>query len=269
MMTTTKITREMGKKGVREEHLHLRWCLVTHGTASLRQQTQWVQTLPLINEAHPALSVLQAPRARNGLHLVPLGHPPVTKFSLILSPPLAPPLQLSVQRVCLQAQTTAPLSSLWLAAAAATRNTTLPKAFPSLPSAHRTTPSLPILPPRLSISVSLLQAPPLLQYQQMPAQLQPLHRPVATQGPRLLDLHHHDPATPAHWPQRPPSHITSGYVKRTPSTEKLRPLLLILKPDRQRAPVLQDPRLPVMASHLLNARCSQINTSQLRTSMGR
>lgn len=96
MKTTTKITREMGKKGVREEHLHLRLCLVTHGTASLRQQTQWVQTLPLINEAHPALSVLQAPRARNGLHLVLLGHPPVTKFSLILSPPLAPPLQLSV-----------------------------------------------------------------------------------------------------------------------------------------------------------------------------
>lgn len=103
------------------------------------------------------------------------------QFSLILSPPLAPPLQLSAQRVCLQAQTTAPLSSLWLAVAAATRNTTSPKASPSLPSAHRTTPSLPLLPPRLSISVSLLQAPPLLQYQQMPAQLQPLHRPVATQ----------------------------------------------------------------------------------------
>lgn len=34
------------------------------------------------------------------------------QLSLILSPPLAPPLQLSVQRVCLQAQTTAPLSSL-------------------------------------------------------------------------------------------------------------------------------------------------------------
>lgn len=103
------------------------------------------------------------------------------QFSLILSPPLAPPLQLSAQRVCLQAQTTAPLSSLWLAVAAATRNTTSPKASPSLPSAHRTTPSLALLPPRLSISVSLLQAPPLLQYQQMPAQLQPLHRPVATQ----------------------------------------------------------------------------------------
>lgn len=130
------------------------------------------------------------------------------QFSLILSPPLAPPLQLSVQRVCLQAQTTAPLSSLWLAVAAATRNTTSPKASPSLPSAHRTTPSLPLLLPQLSISVSLLQAPPLLQSQQMPAQLQPLHRPVATQGPRLLDLHHHDPATPAHWPQRPPSHKT-------------------------------------------------------------
>lgn len=263
MMMMMKIMREMEKKAVREVHFHLQWRLVTHGTASLRQQTQQVQTRPLIKEAHPALSAPQAARARNGRHLALLGHLLVTKFSLIPSPPLAPPLQLLAQRVCPQAQTTVPLSSLWLAVPAATRNTTSPKASQSLPFVHRMTPSLPLLPPRLSISVSLPRAPPLLQCQHMPAQLQPLHKPLATQGPEVLDLHHHDPPPlPVHWRQRPPNHTTSGHVRRTPSTEKLLPVPLILKPGRRKVPVPLDPLLPATGSRLLNARCSQINTSQ-------
>lgn len=133
------------------------------------------------------------------------------QFSLILNPPLAPRLQLLAQRVCPQAQTTVPLSCLWLAVPAATRSTTSPKACRSLPFVHRATPSLPPLPPppRLSISVSLPQAPPLLPCQHMPAQLRPLHRPAATPGPEVLDLRHRDPPPlPVHWPQGPPNHTT-------------------------------------------------------------
>lgn len=184
----------MKKKKVKVERFLPRWRPVTHGTTSPGQLTQRVQTLPRLKGARLDRPVQEAPRARNGRHLA--FHRLVSKFSLILSPPLALPLQLSVQRVCPLARTTAPPSSGWVAVPAATRSTPSPKASRSLLSVHRATLRLPRPPPRPSVCLILLRAPAFLPSRQTPAQLQPPHRPVATQGPKVLEPHHDPP--PAH-----------------------------------------------------------------------
>lgn len=110
---------------------------------------------------------------------------------LTLSPALALPLQLSVQRVCPPVQTTAPPSPSRVAAQTGTSNPPSPRVSQSLPSVHRATPHL--LLPLQSICFIPLKALTLLPCHQMPPQLQPPHRPVAAWGPKGLETLCHDP----------------------------------------------------------------------------
>lgn len=128
--------------------------------------------------------------------------PSFLQFSLTLSPPLALPLQLSAQRVCLPAQTTAPPSPRCVAEPAGTSNPPSPRVSQSLPSVHHATLCLLLPPP--SICLMPPKAPTLLPCHQMPPQLHPPHRPVAAWGPKGPETLCHDPQQPpAHWPQVP------------------------------------------------------------------
>ena len=124
-----------------------------------------------------------------------------TKLSflqLTRSPPLALPLQLSAQRVCLPARTTVPPSA---AVPAGTSRPPSPRASRSLPSVPPATLCLLLAPP--SIRLIPPKASTLLPCPQMPPRLQPPHRPVAAleqKGPEPLRRR------PAHWPQGPLSH---------------------------------------------------------------
>lgn len=239
---------------MKEVRFQPQWLLAIRGTASLGQLTRQAQAVSPAKESHPAPPALGVERARNVRHHQHRSHLP---FSLILSPPLARPLQLSAQTVFPLAQTTAPPSHPCVPMPAVTRNMHLPKASQSLPSLG------PPLPYRPSICLILPQAPTPLPYHQMPAQLQPPHRPVVAQRPDGPEPLLHDPQQPpVHWQQGPLNCTISGSVRRTHSTGKLLPLLLNPTRDQQKALVLPDPRPLAMASHLSNARCSQISTFQ-------
>lgn len=129
-------------------------------------------------------------------------NPSLLQFSLTLSPPLAPPHQLSAPRACLPAQTTASPSPRRVAEPAGTSNSPSPRASRNLPSVHRATLHLLLPPP--SICLRPVKAPTPLPYHRMPPQLQPPRRPDAAWGPKGLKPRRHGPRQPpAHWPQVP------------------------------------------------------------------
>lgn len=73
------------QRGAEEGQFRPQWWRATRGTESLRHLTRRVLTLPLEEEARPALRAPGAPRARNGRHLVLRIHLQVPKVSLISS----------------------------------------------------------------------------------------------------------------------------------------------------------------------------------------
>lgn len=81
MTTRRKITRK--RRAVKEVQFKQQLQLVTRGTASPRRLKQQVLTLPLLEEARPALPAPGAPRARNGQHLVLHSHLQVTEINYL------------------------------------------------------------------------------------------------------------------------------------------------------------------------------------------
>lgn len=75
------ISRWRKRRGLEEVQFHLQWWLVTHGTASHGQLRPQVQTLPLVEAAHPAPPARVAQRARNGVRPALHAHLLVTKVS--------------------------------------------------------------------------------------------------------------------------------------------------------------------------------------------